>query len=232
MKLKNLLAAVGIGVAALTASAAESTKGPYKDDSVNSIYQLLFCDDLALFKTPYNREPIEPWITLFSEAPDWDKVAKIAGDEKQESRARMLAYNLLSEAKKDVPKKKLLGAIIEVRLAEGLDTLAVFTDGGVRYINHSGKMAIVEGETGLFKKEIEAVLAASNPIVAVIGPWGKARLPAPPKGNIRITFLVSDGLYFGEGPMEDMEQEQMAAPLIQAATSLLLKLVDKTMESE
>ena len=230
--LKKIFTVIGIGGAVATASAAEPAKGPYKDESANFIYQLLFCDDLALFKKHHTGERAEPWATLFSKTPDLDEVAKISGDEKAESRVRILAYNLLRDAKKKVPEKQLLGTIIEVRLAEGLDTLAVFSDGGARYINHSGKMAIVEGETKAFAKEIEAVLAASTPIVAAIGPWDKARIQAPPKGNIRMTFLVSDGLYFGEGPMEAMQQEQMAAPLIQAATSLLLKLVDKTTDSE
>ena len=230
--LKKILTALGIGGVVATASADEATKGPYKEDSTNFIYQLLFCDDLALFETHHSGDRAEPWATLFSDTPNLDDVAKIAGDDKAESRVRMLAYNLLREAKRDVPKKKLLGTIIEVRLPEGLDTLAVFADGGARYINHSGKMAIAEGETELFAKEIEAVLAASGPIVGAIGPWNKARLPAPPKGNIRMTFLVSDGLYFGQGPMQAMQQDPMAAPLIQAATSLLLKLVDKTTDSE
>ena len=212
-----------------TASAAEPVKGPYKDESTNLIYQLLFCDDLPLFEKQYTGELAEPWATLFSKTPDLDAVAKISSDEKAESRVRMLAYNMLRDAKKKVPEKKLLGTIIEVRLAEGLDTLAVFADGRARYINHSGKMAIVEGDN-TFAKEIEAVLATSAPIVAAIGPWEKARLPAPPKGNIRMTFLVSDGLYFGEGPMEIMQQERMAAPLINAATSLLMKLVEKSTE--
>jgi hypothetical protein len=232
MMLKKILAALGIGGAVVTASADDSPKGPYKDDAANFIYQLLFCDDLAIFETHHSGERAEPWVTLFSKPANLDEVAKIADDEKTESRVRMLAYNLLREAKKDVRPKKLLGTIIEVRLPEGLDTLAVFADGGARYINHSGKMAIVEGETELFAKEIEAVLSASGPIVNAIGPWDKPRLPAPQKGNIRMTFLVSDGLYFGEGPMEAMQQDPMAAPLIQAATSLLLKIVDKTTDSE
>lgn len=230
--LKKLLAAIGISRAAATVSAAEPTKGPYGDDSANSIYQLLFCDNLALFKTHHGGDDAEPWTTIFSKSHDWAAVSRIAGDDKEESRVRMLAYNLLREAKKDVPQRNLLGTIIEVRLAEGLDTLAVFTDGGARYINHSGKMAIVEDGADLFKKEIAAVLMASEPIVAAIGPWDKPRLPAPIRGNIRMTFLVSDGLYFGEGPMEAMQQEPMAAPLIQAATSLLLKLVTQTTNSE
>lgn len=230
--LKKILTALCIGGAVETACADEPPKGPYKDESANFIYQLLFCDDLALAKKHHTGERAEPWLTLLSDTPSLEKVAEIAGDEKVESRVRMFAYNVLREAKRDVPKKKLFATIIEVRLPEGVDTLAVFTDGGARYINHSGKMAFVEGETELFAKEIESVLAGSSPIVAAIGPWDKARLPAPPKGNIRMTFLVSDGLYFGEGPMDAMQQDPMAAPLIQAATSLLLKLVNKTTDSE
>ena len=70
------------------------------------------------------------------------------------------------------------------------------------------------------------MIEASKPIVAAIGPGENDRLPAPPIGHIRLTFLVSDGPYFGEGPMETMQSDAMAAPLIQTATVLLLKLVE------
>jgi len=124
-----------------------------------------------------------------------------------------------------VPARQYLGTIIEVRLAEGLDTLAVFADGGARYINYSGKMVVVEGIPSPFAAEINQVIEASQPIVAAIGPWDKERLPPPAEGNIRMTFLVSDGLYFGEGPMSVMQQEPLASPLVSAATKLLLKLI-------
>lgn len=228
--LKKLLAALGIASVAAVSSAADLPAGPYRGDAANVIYQLLFCDDLALFEKHHKGTFNEPWSTLFKNTPDLDAVAKIAGDKNQESRVRMLAFNLLREAGKEVPKKELLGTIIEVGLPGGLDTLAVFADGSARYINQSGKMAVVEGAHHLFQTEIEAVLAASAPIAAAIGPWDKARRPAPPQGHIRMTFLVSDGLYFGEGPMSAMQQDPMAAPLIQAATSLLVKLVEKTTE--
>jgi hypothetical protein len=68
-------------------------------------------------------------------------------------------------------------------------------------------------------------MQTSKPIVAAIGPWDKERLPPPEEGNIRMTFLVSDGLYFGEGPMGAMQQEPLASPLVSAATNLLLRLV-------
>ena len=113
-------------------------------------------------------------------------------------------------------------------LPKGLDTLAVFTDGGARYINHSGKMVIVEGTPNAFEAEIRQVIADSQPIVAAIGPWVENRLPPPSNGSIRMTFLVSDGLYFGQGPMKAMQEDSMAEPLINAATTLLMKLVQKT----
>ena len=229
--IRRILAAIGLGSAAIASAADKELVGPYKDHSTNLIYHLLFCDRLKLFEDNHKGELSEPWAILFKADPDYDAVAKIANDKGQESRVRMLAFGLLRSAKKAVPQKELLGTIIEVRMPGGLDTLAVFTDGGSRYINHSGKIAVVEGVPNPFQKEIDDVLKASRPIVSAIGPWDRARLPAPGKGNIRMTFLVSDGLYFGEGPMDVMQKEQMAAPLIQSATALLLKLVERTTNS-
>jgi hypothetical protein len=62
-------------------------------------------------------------------------------------------------------------------------------------------------------------------VVEKIGPWGKPRLAAPKAGNIRLSFLVSDGLYFGEGPFELMQREPLAAPTIQKAVELLQLVV-------
>jgi hypothetical protein len=38
---------------------------------------------------------------------------------------------------------------------------------------------------------------------------------------VRITFLVSDGLYFGEGPANIFFKDPMAGPVLNAATQLL-----------
>lgn len=208
-------------------SLAQSTDGPYKEDATNVIYQLLFCDRAALFKDHYSGKMEPPWSTLFRKDPDFAALTKIAQDKQQESRVRMLAFNILRAASRPLPKKEYLGTIIEVHLEDGLDTLAVFADGGVRYINYSGRITVVEGSASPFDPEIKQVIEASKPIVAAIGPWEKERLPPPKMGNIRLTFLVSDGLYFGEGPMGAMQQQPIAAPLISAATRLLLKLVNQ-----
>jgi hypothetical protein len=232
MMIKRILKAIGIGGVAMASSCSHSPQPPYKNESTSLIYNLLFCDRLDLFQQNHKGALVPPWSILFAEKPDLDVVASIASDGSQESRVRMLAFNLLRKAHRDVKEKELLGTIVEVGLPEGIDTLAVFTDGGARYINHSGKMVIVEGTPNAFDSEIKRVITASQPIVAAIGPWNNDRLPPPPNGTVRMTFLVSDGLYFGQGPTDVMQKEQIAAPLINAATALLVKMVEKTTDGE
>jgi len=203
---------------------------PYKDESSNLIYELLFCDRPELLKDTPEDKRVEPWATLLSDDPDLAAVRKIADDPEEESRTRMLAYNLLRRNKQDVPGKILLGTIFEVSMTEGHDTLAAFADGSVRYINYTGKISVVEGKVDILTKEIDGLLAASQTVVNLIGPWDKERLPPPRVGNVRMTFLVSDGLYFGEGPMEALQQDKLSAPVVDSATKLFLKVVDLSVE--
>ena len=201
---------------------------PYSESAPNFIYELLFCDKPELYRQNFHGELVEPWTALLASPPDMVAVRKVALDEQVESRLRALACQILRAARQSVPAKIYLGTIIEVKMPDGLDTLAVFSDGSARYINQSGKMVAVEGKPNPFEDQIAQVASASLPIISAIGPWDKPRLPAPAAGNIRMTFLVSDGLYFGEGPMNIMQKEPMAAPLIAAATELLVAIVNQS----
>ena len=99
-----------------------------------------------------------------------------------------------------------------------------YSDGGVRYINHTGRMTIVEGPSSV-SALVSKLFAACAPVVGAIGPWDQPRRPPPPAGALRITFLVSDGLYFGEGPFAALQRDRMAGPVIQCATELLRAVV-------
>ena len=79
--------------------------------------------------------------------------------------------------------------IVEVPLEGGLDVLAAFSDGGVRYMNQTGKLAIFEGVPSL-QPAVANLYKESQAIVSRIGPWNKERLSPPSKGNIRLSFLV------------------------------------------
>jgi hypothetical protein len=101
----------------------------------------------------------------------------------------------------------------------------------VRYINHTGKLAFLEPLPSI-QPYVERLFAASQPVVARIGPWREARRPPPKEGQVRLTFLVSEGLYFGEGPMSTMQRDAMASPVIQKATELLQALVALTSKGD
>jgi hypothetical protein len=218
---KKLLSSLRVTQAS---SPPPSIQGPYNDESTNFIYHLLFCDRPELFAKQTSSG--EPWSILFATEPDIAALEKLAMDETAESRARVLAFNRLRSAGKQVPAKIHLATIVEVALDGGLDVLAAFGDYGVRYINHTGRMSVVEGKTELFAAETAAVLEASKPIVQAIGPWDKERRPPPSSGMVRLSLLVSDGLYFGEGQMQVFSRDAMAGPLIHAASVLLQKLGD------
>lgn len=222
--LRKLLAAVGL-LASVTGATAAPPYAPYKSEAANEIYNLLFCDDLGAFTAISPGQQATPWqLVLASNPIDMPSLAALAADQTQEGRVRYLAFQRLRLSGQTVPQRQLLGVIVEVPLSGGLDTLAAYTDGGVRYINQSGKMLIAES-VPLFEPLVARLFEASQLVVSRIGPWNEARREPPRAGRVRLTFLVSDGLYFGEGLLSAMQQERLAAPVIQRATELLQAVV-------
>jgi hypothetical protein len=224
--LKKLLTTLGIGLAASSSASAAEFYKPYAETHANFLYNLLFCDDLTLFKNQDSAKGDGLWQTLLAERPDMAALRRIADDEKNEGRVRALAYNRLRGSGEKVPAKKLLGVIVEVPLQNGLDVLAAFSEGGARYLNQSGKVAIFEGQGNPVEGRAKELVSASQPVVNMIGPWDKQRLPPPKAGNVRMTFLVSDGLYFGEGTFRALQQDSMAGPVLAKATNLLQRAVE------
>jgi hypothetical protein len=104
--------------------------------------------------------------------------------------------------------------------------LAAYIDGRVRYINRTSKFVIFDSAPANVSAQAAKLLAASRAAVAQIGPWQGARLPAPKAGNARMTFLVSDGLYFGEGPLPGIDRDQIGGPVFYEAGKLLTVVVD------
>lgn len=207
-----------------SATASESRTGlysPYAEPHVNYLYNLLFCDDVELFRNDESEAQSGPWQTLLAERPDKAALAMLAADGNIEGRLRALAYNRLRALGETPEPKILLGIIVEVPLQGGLDVLAAFSDGGVRYLNQSGKVAVFDGAVASVGKLAQELLEDAQRIVDNIGPWKEQRLPPPKMGNVRLTFLVSDGLYFGEGPFSVLQRDGMAGPVLMKAAELL-----------
>ena len=169
--------------------------------------------------------------TLFSETSTIADYQKIIDDPKSDSRLKVLAYNRQLSKGHKPEKKELLGVIIEVGLDDGLDVLASFNDGTARYINQTEKMIIWETTDETSNKLTQDLFIKSQEIVKQIGVWDKPRRPHPTIGTTRITFLVSDGLYFGEGPMDILFNDPLASPALSSGTELMLYMTEKAVDS-
>ncbi|GAB3891675.1 hypothetical protein GCM10028803_03730 [Larkinella knui] len=198
---------------------------PYKDASTNTIYELLFCDQIELYQNNNNQS--YPWNILLSETAYVADLKKITMDATVETRAKILAYTKLQGSGQRLDKRELLAVIVEVGLDNGLDVLASYQDGSARYLNHSGKVLIWQTKSTQSNNLINNLFSDSVAIISKIGPWNKPRLPFPARGNVRITFLVSDGLYFGEGPIDALFRDALAGPALRSATALMTYLTEE-----
>src|SRR5690349_17047133 len=87
-----------------------SAGGPYRNPAFNKLYNLLFCDNPALFNFP-DAATTPPWDSLFGEQLNVPVLENIARDQQIESRIRILAYNKLRLANHPVPDRDLLAVI-------------------------------------------------------------------------------------------------------------------------
>jgi hypothetical protein len=216
---RGLAALIGLSCMLGLPAQAMDHPAPYGMAKVNNIYNMLFCDDPALFKDQNGQE-------RFGAGARVADVRKIAEDENKESRVRALAYNWLRARKESVPAGKVLGVIFEVPIDNGLDTLAVYADGRVRYINHTGVMSIFEGTPPEIAAAGKAIVASAAPVVGSFKPSDKDRAP-PPTVEVRVTLLASDGLYVAQESWREIGSDPKLGPIVLKGAQLL-QLVVKT----
>jgi hypothetical protein len=201
------------------ANAAELPK-PYKNQVTNFAYNLLFCDTPGLFIQNKALKPDMPlYRVLHAKAEDAGAIRKIA-DTGHDSCTRMLAYDWLRAHKQPVPAKTLLGVVVEFGSPDSLDAVAVYTDGNVRYIDEQEKLFSYGPNTAGISPKAQAFLARSRDLLAHLDPWKEQRVPAPPYGFMRITFLASSGLYFGDGELRQMSKDKFGGTTVRSAFDL------------
>ncbi|HIJ62995.1 MAG TPA: hypothetical protein HPQ04_09925 [Rhodospirillaceae bacterium] len=196
---------------------------PYSDEKVNNSYNLLFCDILEMVKTSENREG--DWRPIvFGEPLNLPLVQSIAYDEAAESRVRFLAFGRLRRKRIPVLPKIILGVIIESPQDQGLNTLAAYADGRVRYFNMVNHAILLEGQPAPVAEVARQVIRAAQPLVDRLGPAAQPRKPPPAPGALRFTFLVSDGTYTGEGAYPAIMNDELARPIMQRAEELMAEV--------
>jgi hypothetical protein len=144
-----------------------------------------------------------------------------------ESRFRLQAWHSLRELGGRPPHRAetdVLGVVVEVGMPDGQDLLAAYADLTAYYYNYSGSAVIWLRPDASLDSRINSVLAAASTIVPVIGPWVGPRRPPPLAGMARLNMLTPLGLHFGEAPLEVLERDASARPLIQSAAELTATL--------
>ncbi len=225
---RKLAGLIGLGFAAAGLTVSAEPAQPYANKpAARAIYELLFCDDPSAFAPKPGNTPTDWQVLLYGPAQDPVRITLLAKDSATQSRTRALAFNWLRAHGEAAPKGVILGVIIEVPLDQGLDVLAAYADGSVRYINHAGRIAVIE-PNGLPEANAQAkrLVDMAQSVAAVIGLSEEARQSPPAKPDARVTFVASDGLHYRQGPFETMQSSALAGPLIRQGSQLLMLVVN------
>jgi hypothetical protein len=197
---------------------------PYSLDSANLAYNQLFCDDLNLYKAEFEKLPGSGWQRFLAKRLTQKSALEFASDQTLPARLRMLAFNYLL-SKGSVPaKKELLGVVLEAGIDTGLEILAIFTDRTLLYIDETGTIKNFSAGESRLQDKFLRFFAVSAALGEQLKPSDLPRFPATFPGMARITLLISDGRYFGQGPSNVLSKDKMSGPIIRQANDLLANM--------
>ena len=192
----------------------------------DDLYNSLFADDPDDFIKMKDHKAIS-WI-YEKRKPTIDELESIANDNSVESRIKFLALYTALKHGLTINKKMYFGTILEVPMEGGYDVLAFYSDRTARYYNYSGKAVIYEGGRTIVDDTIEKANSVAVQVCNALAPWDKERLPRPKGDVIRISFLVSDGLYFGNSSIKTIGNDQMASAIFGNGANVMKALLNET----
>ena len=118
----------------------------------------------------------------------------------------------------------LHGLVLEVEVEGGVDVLAAYVDGRLRYLSHGGRAVIVDTPVPALAPQLQALWAAAEPARAQARPWQPdRRWPGP--GGVRVAYLHADGARLDEGAFAALQRDPRLGPLLLAGSELLATLL-------
>lgn len=213
------------GLHVLTAQAKSPVYSPYRQAKSNQTYNSLFCDSLSAYQKSVTHNNVLSRTVLFSQPADLARLVQLTQSSSATSCQKLLAFHLLHQLKAKPSKTTLLGVVVEVAFANGLDTLAAYRDGRVTYIHRDGKVDAIRKVDTSMSNTIHKLFQEAQRVVENTQYWPEQRLGPPQAGQVRISFLASDGIHFGQDSMNHLELSPLAGPVLTAATELLIKIL-------
>jgi hypothetical protein len=194
---------------------------PYADDTANRLYNLLFCDNAALFRD-HGAAVAGPLRVLASAQPSPASLRTIVDAEGGDSRLRALAAQRLMQKGQGYDGAFCcFGAILEVPMVDGLEVLAAYDDGAVRYLDRNGRATVYDSGPSEVRTLAARAVSLADARAMRLTPWKRPRLPPPRTGDVRLSMLCSDGLRFVQGPFANLQKDPDSAALVGSAVRLL-----------
>ena len=136
-----------------------------------------------------------------------------------ETRIQLWVWSALRElGEQPDPKSgtEVLGAILEVPIQGGYDTLAGYQDGSARYLNFSGNAIFSDPPDDSIKSLCERLISTTVRDSARVAPRPDTTLP---KSGTQVTILTRSGMYVIVEP---------SASIMNAGSALLLELIKRS----
>lgn len=146
-----------------------------------------------------------------------------------ESRQYLQAWSCLRQLDRDALTglpEELYGVVLDVPLAQGVDTLAAYEDRSARYLNQGGGGIVWDTTDPVMDGLIEALLTAARPLSATIGVWESSRPPLT-AGMARLSLLTAEGLHLRDGGVDELFQDAATGPIFAAGAALMAELTGR-----
>jgi hypothetical protein len=153
-----------------------------------------------------------------------------------ESRVRLQAWTQARAAglEPGPDAGRVRGAIVEMGLEQGVDTVAGYEDGSARYLNQGGGGVFwdaAEPEGGEIRGAIGRLLEVAQSVADATGPLDGRRPGPPDQGSAAIWLLTDGGVHVGVGPAGALTGDALGGPVIAAAVGLMSALIERSQRS-
>jgi hypothetical protein len=198
---------------------------PYNREDADTFYNQLFGDNYVLFQ-PRDNQPAEGrWKTLLTVRASAAALRKIAEDQASPAIQRIIAVGRLRGTEIISSPSEMLAVLVESGEEDGMDTLAVYADGTVKFISAEGKVSHLDGTRPITLKKIAELMSMAQQLTTRMEAWAQPRLSPPIKSMVRLTFIATDGYFFGQGEIRILAKDRSGGPIIRQASAIFADIM-------
>lgn len=240
---KSVLAMV-VTLAACGGGPSQQRPGPTSlaPQALATLRDLVFADQdldavVAIQKDSPVDDPASPWPRLATAArlrrddpeaatAELEQVLALPGLETRVQLWTWTALRSLGVSPDEASADTVQGVVIENPVDGGVDTLAVFRDGTMRYFDHGGKAVFRDAHEGTSTPGMAELIRKPIALGDAMPPSERGRVsrgrPPSRPGWVRLSFLGFGGVRYREAPLDAVNDSPLA-PFVKASADIIGK---------